>query len=72
MTLHTFISCYMKDLGEARKILCMEIERDRKGKKLWFLRVAMWRKCWRGLGWINQTGINSYVTTFQVICFIMS
>ena len=37
----------MKDLGNAKRILGMEILRDRKAGKLWFSQESMLNGCWK-------------------------
>ena len=40
----------MKDLGTAKKILGMEIHKDKGSRKLWLLNKAMLRKYWTDFG----------------------
>ena len=41
----------MKDLGETKKILGMEIRRDKALEDYGCLKVAMLGRCWRGSTW---------------------
>jgi len=44
----------MKDLGEAKKILGMEITRDRNTSRLWYPRRTIFSKCLRDSTWQKQ------------------
>jgi len=57
----------MKDLGEAKKILSMEITRDRDSDNFGCPKRTIFSRCWRDSTWQKQDQSHSFSRSLQII-----